>query len=70
MSHNAQYDVMAALTLIGGIDDRPRLGGRVSHENFGKGTIAKITPKGKIHIQFDDGLLRACRLTELSRVSS
>ncbi|KAK3100706.1 hypothetical protein FSP39_024049, partial [Pinctada imbricata] len=57
--------IMAALTVIGGIDNRPHLGGGVKHETYGNGIIAKITPKGKIQVQFEDGYLRACRLTEL-----
>ncbi|XP_021378315.1 E3 ubiquitin-protein ligase HERC2-like isoform X2 [Mizuhopecten yessoensis] len=70
MSPDPQRGVMAALTLIGGIDNRPHLGGRVCHDLFHQGTIARITPKGKIHVQFDDGFLRACRLTELSACQS
>ncbi|XP_061183765.1 E3 ubiquitin-protein ligase HERC2-like isoform X1 [Saccostrea echinata] len=58
--------VLACLAVIGGIDNRARLGGRVEHEDYGSGTIAKITSKGKIHVQFNDGSLRACRLTELA----
>ena len=60
---------MAALTVIGGTDNRPHLGGGVKHETYGNGTIARITPKGRIHVQFEDGYLRACRLTELVAVS-
>lgn len=60
--------VLACLAVIGGLDNRARLGGRVEHDDYGFGTIAKITSKGKIHVQFEDGSLRACRLTELTVV--
>ena len=60
--------VLACLAVIGGVDNRARLGGSVEHEEVGSGTIARITSKGKIHVQFKDGSLRACRLTELTVV--
>ncbi|KAJ8297784.1 hypothetical protein KUTeg_024315 [Tegillarca granosa] len=69
-SSDNHSSVMASLAVIGGVDSRPHLGGRVSHEQYGTGTIAKITPKGKIHVQFKDGGLRVCRLTELCRSSN
>lgn len=59
---------MAVLALVGGVDSRPRLGGLVSHEDMGTGTIARIRPNGKIHIQFE--VNKVCRLTELVPVSS
>ncbi|XP_065932279.1 E3 ubiquitin-protein ligase HERC2 isoform X6 [Magallana gigas] len=58
--------VLACLAVIGGVDNRARLGGRVEHEEMGFGTIARITSKGKIHVQFEDGSLIGCRLTELT----
>ncbi|XP_052719637.1 E3 ubiquitin-protein ligase HERC2-like [Crassostrea angulata] len=58
--------VLACLAVIGGVDNRARLGGRVEHEEMGYGTIARITSKGKIHVQFEDGSLMGCRLTELT----
>ncbi|XP_048243824.1 E3 ubiquitin-protein ligase HERC2-like isoform X1 [Haliotis rufescens] len=58
--------VMAVLAMIGGVDNRPRLGGLVLHDGYGVGTISKITPKGKIHVQFHDGSAQVCRLTELT----
>nr|XP_022328228.1 E3 ubiquitin-protein ligase HERC2-like isoform X2 [Crassostrea virginica] len=61
--------VLACLAVIGGVDNRARLGGSVEHEEMGSGTIARITSKGKIHVQFKDGSLRACRLTELTVTS-
>ena len=61
--------VMAVLAMIGGLDNRPRLGGLVKHERLGVGTISKITPKGKIHVQFHDYSAQICRITELTPVS-
>ncbi|KAK7097783.1 E3 ubiquitin-protein ligase HERC2-like isoform X3 [Littorina saxatilis] len=57
--------ILAVLAVIGGVDTRPRLGGQVHHESHDLGTVARITPKGKIHVQFEDKL-RVCRLTELA----
>lgn len=61
--------ILAVLAVVGGVDTRPRLGGQVHHETCGLGTIARITPKGKIHVQFQANKLRVCRLTELTVVS-
>ena len=61
--------IMAVLAVIGGVDPRPRLGGLVHHETHEAGTVAKITPKGKIHVQFQSGKLKMCRLSELTMVS-
>uniref|UniRef100_A0A8C0VK07 E3 ubiquitin-protein ligase HERC2 n=1 Tax=Cyanistes caeruleus TaxID=156563 RepID=A0A8C0VK07_CYACU len=46
--------LMAVLAVIGGIDSRLRLGGQVVHDEFGEGTVTRITPKGKITVQFYD----------------
>ncbi len=43
---------LAALALIGGVDERPRLGGLVRHEEHGHGTVARIMPNGKVTVQF------------------
>ena len=61
--------ILAVLAVVGGVDTRPRLGGQVMHETFELGTVARITPKGKIHVQFETNKLRVCRLTELTVVS-
>ncbi|ELV11273.1 E3 ubiquitin-protein ligase HERC2 [Tupaia chinensis] len=58
--------LMAALAVIGGIDGRLRLGGHVVHEEFGEGTVTRITPKGRITVQFSD--TRACRVCPLSQL--
>ncbi|XP_048453850.1 E3 ubiquitin-protein ligase HERC2 [Rhincodon typus] len=58
--------LMAVLAVIGGVDGRLRLGGQVTHEEFGEGTVARITPKGKITVQFHDmRMYRVCPLSEL-----
>lgn len=57
---------MAVLAVIGGIDGRLRLGGQVAHEEFGEGTVTRITPKGRITVQFSD--MRACRVCPLSQL--
>lgn len=57
---------MAVLAVIGGIDSRLRLGGQVIHDEFGEGTVTRITPKGKITVQFYD--MRTCRVCPLSQL--
>lgn len=58
--------LMAVLAVIGGIDGRLRLGGQVAHEEFGEGTVTRITPKGRITVQFSD--MRTCRVCPLSQL--
>ncbi|KAB1279055.1 E3 ubiquitin-protein ligase HERC2 [Camelus dromedarius] len=58
--------LMAVLAVIGGIDGRLRLGGQVMHEEFGEGTVTRITPKGKITVQLCD--MRACRVCPLNQL--
>ncbi|XP_052077229.1 E3 ubiquitin-protein ligase HERC2-like isoform X2 [Mytilus californianus] len=60
-----QPAVMAAMAVTGGIDNRPHLGGTVKHPTNGLGVVTKITPKGKIHVQFGSKLVKICRLNEL-----
>lgn len=57
---------MAVLAVIGGIDGRLRLGGQVMHDEFGEGTVTRITPKGKITVQFCD--MRMCRVCPLNQL--
>lgn len=62
---------MAVLAVIGGIDGRLRLGGQVTHEEFGEGTVTRITPKGRITVQFSDmRLSRVCPLNQLKPVGA
>uniref|UniRef100_A0A8I5NTH4 E3 ubiquitin-protein ligase HERC2 n=3 Tax=Papio anubis TaxID=9555 RepID=A0A8I5NTH4_PAPAN len=58
--------LMAVLAVIGGIDGRLRLGGQVVHDEFGEGTVTRITPKGRITVQFSD--MRTCRVCPLSQL--
>lgn len=57
---------MAVLAVIGGIDGRLRLGGQVVHEEYGEGTVTRITPKGRITVQFYE--MRTCRVCLLSQL--
>lgn len=57
---------MAVLAVIGGIDGRLRLGGQVMHDEFGEGTVTRITPKGRITVQFCD--MRMCRVCPLNQL--
>ncbi|KAL1023407.1 hypothetical protein UPYG_G00040470 [Umbra pygmaea] len=58
--------LMAVLAVIGGIDGRLRLGGQVFHEEYGEGTVTRITPKGRITVQFHE--MRTCRVCLLSQL--
>ncbi|XP_071200551.1 putative HERC2-like protein 3 [Salvelinus alpinus] len=58
--------LMAVLAVIGGIDGRLRLGGQVIHEEYGEGTVTRITPKGRITVQFHE--MRTCRVCLLSQL--
>ncbi|XP_048855280.1 LOW QUALITY PROTEIN: E3 ubiquitin-protein ligase HERC2 [Brienomyrus brachyistius] len=58
--------LMAVLAVIGGIDGRLRLGGQVVHEEYGEGTVTRITPKGRITVQFHE--TRTCRVCLLSQL--
>lgn len=58
--------LMAVLAVIGGIDGRLRLGGQVIHEEYGEGTVTRITPKGRITVQFHE--TRTCRVCLLSQL--
>uniref|UniRef100_A0A8C9RA53 E3 ubiquitin-protein ligase HERC2 n=1 Tax=Scleropages formosus TaxID=113540 RepID=A0A8C9RA53_SCLFO len=58
--------LMAVLAVIGGIDGRLRLGGQVVHEEYGEGTVTRITPKGRITVQFHEmRTSRVCLLSQL-----
>lgn len=69
-THRSQAAVMATLALIGGLDNRPRLGGSVIHEDWGSGTISRISSNGKVSVQCHDlRMTKLCRLAELQVVS-
>ncbi|GFS15828.1 E3 ubiquitin-protein ligase HERC2, partial [Elysia marginata] len=58
--------MMAALALIGGVDSRLRLGSCARHEEHGRGTVCRITAKGRLLVQFaNSGKAVLCRLSEL-----
>ena len=62
--------MVAALWLIGGVDRRLRLGGRVHHDEIGRGTVASIATSGKIVVQFDAvRTVKMCRMQDLRTVS-
>ena len=64
-----QGTVMAALAVVGGVDDRLRLGGQVTYPRCGTGTVAHITTTGRITIQFHaPAATIVCRLPELTVV--
>ncbi|CAD6227584.1 GSCOCG00001264001-RA-CDS [Cotesia congregata] len=52
-----QQTVMATLIVIGGLDDRPRIGGLVEIDGE-YGTICKFTPHSKLVLQMRDTALR------------
>ena len=43
--------VVAVLAIIGGADNRVRLGGTVENEDYGKGIVTRITRSGRICVQ-------------------
>ncbi|CAH1776574.1 unnamed protein product, partial [Owenia fusiformis] len=65
-----QAKVAAILALIGGIDTRARLGGVVSADDDGTiGTIAKISPRGKITVQcHETNSMKVYRLPDITPV--
>ncbi|XP_063970630.1 E3 ubiquitin-protein ligase HERC2-like [Lytechinus pictus] len=66
-----QGEVMAVLAMIGGVDDRPRLGGQVKHEEYGVGTLVSMAANGRLTVQFEgQRVWRVCRISTLSPVVS
>jgi E3 ubiquitin-protein ligase HERC2 len=49
-----QASVLAVLSVIGGVDGRPRVGGQVEHEDFGIGTVAKVSADGQLTVYFEE----------------
>ncbi|XP_068449209.1 E3 ubiquitin-protein ligase HERC2 isoform X1 [Clinocottus analis] len=58
--------LMAVMAVIGGIDGRLRLGGQAVHEEHGEGTVTRITPRGRITVQFHE--MRTSRVCLLSHL--
>nr|XP_032812660.1 E3 ubiquitin-protein ligase HERC2 isoform X4 [Petromyzon marinus] len=63
--------LVAVLAVVGGVDGRLRLGGQVAHEEFGQGTVTRITARGRITVLFQEPprASRVCSLPQLQPVS-
>lgn len=62
---------MASLAVIGGVDNRPRLGGMVQHKEYGVGTIARIAANGKITMQCQaKNETHVCPITQVKSVGA
>ena len=46
--------IVAILAIIGGADNRVRMGGTVENEEHGIGVVTRITKSGKISVQCSD----------------
>lgn len=54
-SINLHSGVLGALSMVGGVDGRPRIGGFVvSDLNEAKGTVCRISRKGKLVVEFEE----------------
>ena len=61
--------VLAVLAVIGGVDSRPRLGGLIEHEEWGRATISKISLNAKVTLQcHEGGQVKTCRITDVEAV--
>lgn len=68
---NTHGPVLAVLTVIGGLDTRPRLGGLVQHDELGAGTIAKVESKSKVVVLFHGiKIAKMCPLSSIKPVRS
>ncbi|XP_048589232.1 E3 ubiquitin-protein ligase HERC2 isoform X2 [Nematostella vectensis] len=66
---SAQGPVMAVLAVIGGVDSRPRLGGLVTHKDWGLGTVSRIAPNGKVTVQSKNhSKPKICPISQLKAV--
>ena len=59
---------LAVLSVIGGLDDRPRVGGVVQHDELGTGTITKVPSKNKVVVLFHGR--KSAKLCQLSAVKT
>ena len=60
---------MAVLSVIGGLDDRPRVGGVVQHEELGIGTITGVPSRTKVVVFFHGRkTTKLCPLSALKAV--
>lgn len=54
-SISVHSEVIAALSMIGGIDSRPRIGGLITSDLIeGAGTVCRVSQSGKLVIQLTD----------------
>ena len=60
-----QAAIISSLSLIGGFDPRPRLGGRVTWDETTSGVICGINVSGKVIIQTGSGELRRIPVTSV-----
>ena len=61
---------LAVLTVIGGLDDRPRIGGLVQHDELGIGTITRTPNKNKVVVLFHGRSAKLCPLNTLKTVGN
>ena len=59
---------LAVLTVIGGLDDRPRVGGLVQHEELGTGTVTSIPNRSKVVVFFH--VRKSAKLCPLNSVKT
>ena len=63
--------ILAVLAFLGGVDPRPRLGGRVLDGELGLGTVSSICTLGRLRVHFDQHVLpRLCPIQRLKAVSA
>lgn len=56
--------------MIGGLDDRPKIGSFVRHDKLGNGTIVKLHSKNKVAVLFHGSeQAKLCQLSTLKTVS-
>ena len=64
-----QSAIISSLSLIGGFDPRPRLGGQVVCDDAQTGTICGINVHGKVVIQMFSGELKRMTLSSIKHKS-
>ena len=61
---------LAVLAVIGGMDDRPRIGGLVQHHELGVGTITMVPTRSRVVVNFHGRKeTKLCSLHNLEMVS-
>ncbi|XP_049844846.1 E3 ubiquitin-protein ligase HERC2 [Schistocerca gregaria] len=65
--NSAQLSAMSSLSVVGGIDKRARIGGQVTVEGVGQGTLCQISQHSKLIIQLrESGELKKFSLANVS----